>query len=128
MFWDAFYKVMQILGSDVYVPHSYCLAGDPVLMTLYLSGDFVIFLSYVVIGVSLMFTDPTRINLTPAMRVMYGAFIFFCGLSHFTKTMTLFSGIYRLDVLVVFITAAVSAVCAVITAQQAISSKGTRLA
>ncbi len=42
----------------------------------------------------------------------FGAFIFLCGLSHLTMVLTLFSGVYRLDIIVRAAMAAVSVVTA----------------
>jgi hypothetical protein len=44
---------------------------------------------------------------------LFGAFIFLCGLSHLTSVVTLFYGVYRLDILVRAAMAAVSVVTAI---------------
>jgi hypothetical protein len=49
---------------------------------------------------------------------LFGAFIFLCGLNHFTETLTMFFGVYRLDVVIVAAMAAVSVVTAIVTTQR----------
>ncbi len=110
----------HILGADSYYAHAVCLTNDPSIITLYVVGDLSIWLAYTVIGGSLAitFTGGTM-RLTRAATVLFGTFIFLCGLSHLTKSATLFAGVYFLDLAVVMATAAVSVLTAGFTAREA---------
>lgn len=114
--------ILEWLGAERYMKHAICLTQDPVLMTLYTAADLTIFLSYFVIGGTLlwrfMYSGAVFSAVPRSLQVLYGSFIFLCGLTHLTKTMTLFTGIYRLDILVVAATAAVSATTAVFVVAQ----------
>jgi hypothetical protein len=103
------------LGASRYAQHALCLTNDPLLMILYVAGDLTTFLAYFVIGLVLISKKRHILELSPTALAMYGAFIFLCGLSHLTETLTLFTGIYRLDVMVTAAMASVSAVTAAYT-------------
>jgi hypothetical protein len=107
-------QILIALGSERYSQHSICLTSDPVLMTLYIWGDGITFLSYFSIGIVLLLRaqrgNLSPVLIRPSLLPLYGAFIFLCGLSHLTEILTLFWGIYRLDV---FITAAMASVSGV---------------
>lgn len=105
----------DVLGADRYYQHALCLTNDGVILILYVAADVTTFLSYFTIGTVLLSQKRHILELSPTALSMYGAFIFLCGLSHLTETLTLFWGIYRLDVLVSFAMAAVSAVTAAFT-------------
>jgi hypothetical protein len=113
--WEWLYDAS---GASIYYQHAICLTNDPVIMTLYVASDLTIFLSYTLIGVSLLIHSRHTIRLSTRALGLYGAFIFLCGITHLTKTVTLFSGIYRVDVLVVAATAAVSAMTAALTVRE----------
>ena len=53
----------------------------------------------------------------PHRRAIFGMFIFLCGLTHLTDVLVLFSGVYRLDVLVRAATAGVSVMAAMLVAR-----------
>lgn len=106
------------LGASSYYEHAMCLTNDPVLIALYVWGDGVTFLSYMVIGSTLLVRRGVIMKFTPQSTALYGSFIFLCGLSHLTKTLTVFIGVYRLDVMVVAAMAAVSAATAFLTAKE----------
>lgn len=102
----------DLSGANIFYAHAICLTNDPILMTLYVAGDLTTFASYMVIGGTLLVHRVHTMRFTTAALVLYGAFIALCGLSHLTKTLTLFVGMYRLDILVVAAMASVSAVTA----------------
>ena len=79
-------------------------------------SDLGIWASYLAIGTALLL-NPCAINvitIRPAHRLLFGAFVLLCGMTHLTMVVTLFAGVYRLDVLVRFATGAVSVVTALI--------------
>lgn len=112
MTWQA---VLDFFGAARYAEHSICLTNDPIIMLLYVAGDLTTAISYFVIGATLYFYRASQVQLSMQTRVLYGAFIFLCGASHLTEVFTLFSGVYRLDVMITGAMAAVSAATASVT-------------
>lgn len=106
------------LGAERYSQHSVCLTNDPLIMTAFVASDLVTFLSYFTIGMTLIVYRNRIVEFTGPTRLLYGAFIFLCGLSHLTETLTMFVGIYRLDVAVTAAMAGVSAATAIVTASE----------
>lgn len=117
---DFLTTIADFFGADRYSAHSICLTNDPVILTLYVWGDLTTFISYFAIGLALLLGDPVESSRRPVMKALFGSFIVLCGLSHLTKTVTIFTGIYRLDVAVVFAMAAVSAVTATMLIRDAV--------
>lgn len=113
--------VLNALGADRYMQHAICLTNDPSMLLLYISGDLVTAWSYFTIGAVLFLSGAPPSNLRPSMKLLFGAFIALCGLSHLTETLTLFWGIYRLDVMVTAAMAGVSATTAIITVRDAVA-------
>lgn len=105
----------ELSGANVYYQHSICLTNDPLIMMLYVAGDMATFMSYMIIGGSLFWYRIKTMRFSTQALNLYGAFIVLCGLSHLTKTLTLFTGIYRIDILVVMAMASVSVVTALRT-------------
>lgn len=111
-------EVLDLLGASRYAQHAICLTNDPLIMTVFVAGDLVTFASYFTIGLTLMLYHNRVVKFTGQARLLYGAFIFLCGLSHLTETLTMFVGIYRLDVVVTAAMAGVSAATAIVTASE----------
>jgi hypothetical protein len=114
------------LGASSYYGHAICLTNDQFIIGLYLLGDLSIWISYTIIGGSLALTFTGVMRLTRSATVLYGLFIFLCGLSHFTKSLTLFAGVYLLDLAVVLACAAVSSLTAAFTAREAYQTLWSR--
>jgi hypothetical protein len=110
------HDLAAFFGADRYAQHSICLTNDPLMLIPYVAGDLTTFVSYFIIGGTLLIKQARSIEFSPTALKLYGAFIFLCGLSHLTEVITLYSGIYRLDVLVTAMMATVSAVTAAFTA------------
>ncbi|RUV98334.1 hypothetical protein EOA88_00405 [Mesorhizobium sp. M5C.F.Ca.IN.020.14.1.1] len=121
-------EILNFLGAERYTAHSLCLTNDPLILTLYVMADGVTWLSYFAIGISLMLSrhafDIAKAR--PTIRLLFGAFIFLCGLSHLTMVMTLFTGIYRLDVMVRVAMGAVSVVTAIVTVNDLVEARKER--
>jgi hypothetical protein len=111
--WEA---ILNFLGAERYSQHAICLTNDSLMIFLYVASDLTIFASYFVIGIALLATGRLPSTSLPYRRAIFGMFIFLCGLTHLTDVMVLFSGVYRLDVLVRAATAGVSAMAAVFVA------------
>jgi hypothetical protein len=110
----------DVTGAGIYYQHAVCLTNDPIIMTLYIAGDLSIWLAYMVIGVCLFLAREQTMRFSTQALLLYAAFIFLCGLSHLTKTMMLFVGAYRIDVVVVAMTASVSMMTAVLTLRETV--------
>jgi hypothetical protein len=110
-------------GAGIYYQHAVCLTNDPIIMTLYIAGDLTVWVSYIVIGFCLFIARKHTMRFSTQALSLYAAFIFMCGLSHLTKTMMLFVGAYRIDVIVVAMTAAVSAITAGLTLRETMRSE-----
>lgn len=118
MSWEWFW---ELSGANVFYRHALCLTNDPVIMGLYVVCDLATWLSYMIIGGSFWWQQIYTIRLSSNAMVLYGLFIFLCGISHLTKTLTLFAGIYRIDILVVAAMAGVSVAVAIMTLMEAFS-------
>jgi hypothetical protein len=108
--------ILNFFGAERYSQHSICLTNDPVMIFLYVLSDLSTFASYIAIGISLLLVarvPPIRVR--PTMRLLFGSFIFLCGLSHLTSVITLFTGVYRLDIMIRAAMAAVSVMTAIAT-------------
>lgn len=101
-------------GGGSFIPHGYCLAWDPMLVTAEVGADALITLSYFSIPLALM----VFIRRNPSLNfnwvfVMFSAFIFACGTGHFLAIISIWHPIYRLEITVRIITATVSVLTAV---------------
>lgn len=105
--------IANFFGADRYSQHSICLANDPIALILYVAADLTTWASYFAIGLTLLLKQARGIAFSRTALMLFGAFIFLCGLSHFTMVLTLFWGVYYLDIMVRALMAAVSAVTAV---------------
>lgn len=108
----------DVLGADRYAAHAICLTNDPLIIFLYVIGDLVTAASYFAIGTTLYIYQREAMKpstFSRSTRVLYGSFIALCGLSHFTDVVVLYTGVYRLDVVVTGAMAAVSAATTVTT-------------
>lgn len=104
--------IADFLGAERYSQHSLCLTNDPLMLIAYVGSDGMIFVSYMVLGLALLARRKHAIELGSQAVLLYGSFIFLCGLTHLTSIIVLFSGVYRLDVAIKALTAGVSAVTA----------------
>lgn len=120
--WTA---IADFFGAERYSQHSICLTNDPLMIGAYTIGDLVIWLSYTVIAGALVICRRRGITPRPLAFDLFASFIVLCGLSHLVKTVTLYTGVYRLDVLVVIATAGISAVSAWYTLVSMIDARDT---
>lgn len=103
-----FREFLDFWGAERYSQHAICLTNDPLMIWLYAIADMIIFGSYLAISLVLIRSRRLGILPEPVDFTLFASFILACGLSHLTKTLTLFAGVYRLDILVVVATASVS--------------------
>jgi hypothetical protein len=123
---DFLLRVADLLGASRYSQHAICLTNDPVMIFLFVTGDTITAASYFTIGLSLIYYRTRVVQFSVIARGLYGAFIFLCGASHATEVLTMFTGIYRLDVAVTAAMGVVSAFTAVVTWNEI--SRGTAFA
>lgn len=105
-----------LLNTDGLPPHGYCLLWNPELVTLHVSSDMIIGLSYVAISVTLLyFVLQTRHNLPfHWIFIAFGTFIIACGITHFMEVWTLWNATYWLSGSIKSITAIASVATAIV--------------
>lgn len=102
--------LVNLLGGDTFYAHSICLTNDPMMIWAYVASDLTIWLSYMTISITLLLYLSKKLhNVVRLSYNLFAAFIMLCGMTHLTDTMVLFSGLYRLDLMVRIATAVVSA-------------------
>lgn len=116
--------LLDFWGAQRYSQHAICLTNDPLMISLYTVSDLLIFLSYLTISSVLVMCRAKGITPEPVAFTLFASFILGCGLTHLTKTLTLFTGVYRLDVLVVVATAIISAFTALFVLRGAYHERG----
>jgi uncharacterized membrane protein len=98
-----------------FLPHGICLSWDPELMTAFVLSNGLIAIAYMII--TLVLAVAAR-QPKPAMpRWLYwsfAAFVFCCGVSHILDDVTLWLPVYRLQAVVLGLTAIVSTFAAVL--------------
>lgn len=97
----------SLLGSGL--PHGYCLAWNPGLLWTMVLTDLMIGLAYVSISSSLFIFIRGRKDLRFSwMFVLFGIFIFACGVTHFVGVVGIWKPVYRLEAAVKIVTAIAS--------------------
>lgn len=94
-----------------FVEHGYCLLWEPGLVWLHVISDIVTGIAYYSIPVALFYFIYKRRDI-PFLNIfiLFAAFIFACGTTHFFSAYTIFVPAYWLEGIVKAITAVVSAV------------------
>jgi two-component system sensor histidine kinase/response regulator len=101
-------------GTDNLMPHGYCLAWNPELLTLFIIGNVLVALSYYSIPAALWIFLRKRKDLAfNWMFQLFAAFIFLCGTTHVMKLWTIWSPNYWAEGLLDLITGLISAYTAV---------------
>lgn len=101
------------LSSPGWMPHGICLSWNPALVGTLVVSNAIIGISYYSIPIALL----RLLRTTPEIRfhsifVMFAAFIFACGTSHFIQIASLWLPVYRLEAAVMTFTAAISLITA----------------
>jgi PAS domain S-box-containing protein len=106
--------VHEMIQDASYMAHGYCLLWKPWLVILHAGSDFLIFAAYFAIPVAIWIFLHRRpdLELKP-LAILFAAFIFLCGLTHFIQMLTLWWPIYETQAFVKVATAAVSVATAV---------------
>jgi hypothetical protein len=102
-------------GANAYIPHGFCLAWEPDLLAAILVSNGLIALVYMFIAGALVLKAIEPAPVIPSgLYWGFAAFIFFCSISHVLDDVTLWFPVYRLQALVLAITALVSLFTAVL--------------
>jgi PAS domain S-box-containing protein/putative nucleotidyltransferase with HDIG domain len=105
----------RLFDATTYQPHGMCFYWQPDLLWLHIVTDTAVGLAYMVISVGLLYlwwTEREHLHHT-GMVIAFGAFIFFCGLTHFMSVITLYVPVHWFSGIVKLITALASVVTAV---------------
>ncbi len=106
----------KLFDTD-FMPHGHCYYWQPAVVWLHVISDAVITLSYYSIPVILIHFVRRRRDLPfHWMFIMFGMFIFACGTTHLMEVWTLWIPAYRISGLIKALTAAISALTAVMLA------------
>lgn len=104
----------NLFASD-FLPHGHCYFWKPELVWLHVASDSLIMLAYYSIPITLVYLVRKRQDLAfHWMFLMFGAFIFACGTTHFMDVWTLWIPTYRLQGVIKLITAALSVATALL--------------
>lgn len=102
-------------GVDGFIPHGFCLAWDPDLMAAVVLSNGLIALAFFCITAGLLLRALGPRPIIPRwVYLTFAAFIFSCGISHVLDDVTLWLPIYRVQAVVLGVTALVSLVAAVL--------------
>ena len=94
-------------------PHYFCLSQSDGLIWTMFTGDMMVFISYMILPY-LIWTCGILGNLAMSIRVLFGSFIVFCGVSHLLMAFNLWHGFYWLEAVEKNVTGVVSLVTAVL--------------
>jgi signal transduction histidine kinase len=102
-------EFLSKLFESNFMPHGHCYLWKPDILWLNVLSDGVIALAYFSIPVTLLyFVSKKRTVPFMWVFVLFGAFIFACGMTHVMGIMTVWDPVYRFEGVVKFITAALS--------------------
>lgn len=104
-----------LFDTDCFVPRTHCGAWEPWVQWSYIIGHLVIAVAYYAIPLCLVWLYRRRRDMipTPSMLLLFATFIMLCGTTHVLDALTFYVPMYRLNTLVIDVTAAVSFVTAV---------------
>jgi two-component system NtrC family sensor kinase len=100
---------MMNFSAENFLPHGQCLLWDSGLLWLHMISDAVITFSYLCISVALIYLVKKRTDLAfPWIFILFGSFIFLCGVTHAFGIWILWAPVYWLEGEVKLLTAVVS--------------------
>jgi len=113
----------RLTGASQFYQHAICLSNDPIMINLFVGANIAVFMSYFAMGGSLLARRRYTIRLSNTATFLYGMFIFLCGLDHFVTALTVYSGIYYIEIIVLILTALVSLLTAFATLREYASTR-----
>ena len=98
----------RLFKSD-FMPHGYCWSWEPWVVWTNVVSDMIIFLSYLIIGSTLLkVTSQRKDVLSNPVVALFGAFIVCCGCTHAMEVFNTWNGLFRLAGVIKMATATVS--------------------
>ena len=108
-------SIGRYFSTGGFLPHGYCFAWDPILLWTLVISNLVIVVAYYSIPLGLVYFVRKRPDLRfKSLFILFALFILACGTTHLIDVVTIWKPIYRLDAIVLVITAGVSAITAVV--------------
>jgi hypothetical protein len=100
---------IQLFDNQTFMPHGQCMLWYPGVLWLHVISDIIITLAYFFIPCAILYiTRKRKYLLFQWVYVMFGAFIFLCGLTHLLSIIVLWYPIYRFEGVIKAITAGLS--------------------
>ena len=112
---DSLVWILGALGAGHYRPSSYALASDPIMMMLFVSAWTTTSVACMAIGATLMWRRWKHITMSANAASVYGAMFLLIGFDFFMSAVTVFVAVYRLKVVILGLTAAVTVTVAIAT-------------
>ncbi|MEQ1528001.1 MAG: response regulator [Methylococcales bacterium] len=105
--------ILDLFGSNGFIPHGFCLTWSPVLLWLHVVSDLTITIAYYSIPLTLSYFVRKRKDLPfPLLFNLFGLFILACGTTHLLSAVLIWIPLYWLDGVIKAITAIVSVIAA----------------
>ena len=107
---------LDVLGASRYMAQSNALTGDPIAIFMYTMAYMSSGAAFLTIGLSLLLFRglPSPMRTRPRMRYLFAAMFIMAFAAQITGMLTIFSGVYRLDIIVRAALAAVATVTAIL--------------
>lgn len=107
-------KVAQFFSTKGFMPHGMCLLWKPSVLWTLVFSNALIFISYVLIPVALVYVYVKRREFDYTwIFLLFGAFIVLCGITHLNTIITFWKPVYGYEALVDLLTGIVSFATAV---------------
>ena len=107
--------LLGALGAGHFRPSAYALMSDPIMMMLFVSAWAATASACFAIGITLMWRRWTHITMSANAASVYGAMFLLFGIDFLMSSVTVFVAVYRLKVVVLGLTAAVTVTTAILT-------------
>jgi len=106
---DAVGSALDFLLDRSGIPHGYCIAWDARLLWIMVASNALVALAYFSIPIALWRFLRLQSDLPfKGIFVLFSAFIFFCGVTHLIDILNIYRPAYRLDAMMMALTALVS--------------------
>ncbi|OQK15909.1 PAS domain S-box protein [Methyloprofundus sedimenti] len=103
-----------LFNTQGFMPHGFCFQWQPVILWVTVVSDLLIFLAYLSIPIALGYFVYQRKDLENKwLFILFSAFIFSCGATHFFAVVNVWIPLYALSSIIKLVTALVSIVTAI---------------
>ena len=107
--------IHNLVGSSGFMPHGHCYLWQPELLTLHAGSDAIIFIAYCAIAATIAYVVlSTKEVPFHAIFILFGTFIFACGLTHLNEVINIWVSSYWISGFTKLLTAGASAGTAII--------------